>query len=73
MLPSGVTIVASGAHLSLDEFIESLAESQREAKKAREQGLDARTFQSVMRDKARNSGLKPHSDHIDTSEAIHGQ
>jgi ParB/RepB/Spo0J family partition protein len=52
-LPSGVCIVASGQGLSLDDLIESLGEAQREAKKAREQGLDARTFQSVMKDKSK--------------------
>jgi ParB/RepB/Spo0J family partition protein len=53
MLPSGVCIVASGQGLTLDDLIDSLGEAQREAKKAREQGLDARTFQAVLRDKAR--------------------
>lgn len=53
MLPSGVCIVASGESLTLDDLIESLGEAQREAKKAREQGLDARTFQAVLRDKAK--------------------
>jgi ParB/RepB/Spo0J family partition protein len=52
-LPSGVCIVASGQGLSLDDLIESLGEAQREAKKAREQGLDAKTFQSVMKDKSK--------------------
>ncbi len=53
VLPSGVSIVASGKALTLDDLIESLGEAQREAKKAREQGLDARTFQAVLRDKAK--------------------
>lgn len=53
ILPSGVMIVASGAGLTLDDLIESLGEAQREARKAREQGLDARTFQADLRDKAR--------------------
>ena len=53
MLSSGVCIVASGEGLTLDDLIESLGEAQREAKKAREQGLDARTFQAVLRDKAK--------------------
>jgi ParB family chromosome partitioning protein len=52
-LPSGVVIVVSGEALSLDDLIEALAEAQKEAKKAREQCLDAKTFQAVMRDKAR--------------------
>jgi ParB/RepB/Spo0J family partition protein len=53
VLPSGVSIVASGEALSLDDLIESLGEAQKEAKKARDQGLDAKTFSAVMRDKAK--------------------
>ncbi|MBS0207745.1 MAG: ParB N-terminal domain-containing protein [Planctomycetes bacterium] len=53
MLPSGVCIVTSGEKLSLDDLIESFAEAHKEAKKAREQGLDAKTFQAVMKDKSR--------------------
>lgn len=52
-LSSGVCITAAGDGLSLDGLIDSLAEALREAKKAREQGLDAKTFQAVMRDKAK--------------------
>jgi len=52
-LPSGVSITASGQELSLDDFIEALGEAQKEARKAREQGLDSRTFGAVMKDKAR--------------------
>lgn len=55
-LPSGVSIAVSGADLSLDDFIESLAEAQKEARKAREQSLDAKTFTAVMKDKARKAG-----------------
>ena len=54
---SGVCIVASGAGLSLDDLIESLGEAQREAKKARDQGLDARTFQAVMKDKSKKGSV----------------
>ncbi len=61
-LPSGVCIVASGRGLSLDDLIESLGEAQKEAKKARDQGLDARTFQAVLKDKSkkRNATLTTH-------------
>lgn len=52
-LASGVSIVAAGGDLSLDDLIEALGEAQREARKAREQGLDARTFTAVMKDKAK--------------------
>ena len=52
-LASGVSITASGSELSLDDLIEALAEAQKEARKAREQGLDAKTFSAVMKDKAK--------------------
>jgi ParB/RepB/Spo0J family partition protein len=52
-LPSGASVVVSGEELSLDDLIEALGEAQKEAKKAREQGLDAKTFSAVMRDKAK--------------------
>ncbi len=55
-LPSGTTMVVSGESLSLDDIIEALAEAQREARKAREQKLDAKTFSAVMRDKATAGG-----------------
>jgi ParB family transcriptional regulator, chromosome partitioning protein len=52
-LSSGVNVVVSGDEISLDEMIDALAEAGKEARKARDQGLDARTFQHVMRDRAR--------------------
>jgi len=52
-LPSGISIVASGEELSLDDLIEALGEAQKEAKRARDQGLDAKTFSAVMKDKAK--------------------
>ena len=52
-LPSGVNIVASGNSLSLDDLITALGEAQSEAKRARDQGLDARTFSAVMKDKSK--------------------
>lgn len=55
-LPSGVSISVSGADLSLDDLIEALSEAQKEARKAREQSLDAKTFAAVMRDKAKKGG-----------------
>lgn len=55
-LASGVSISVSGEDLSLDGFIESLAEAQKEARKAREQSLDAKTFAAVMKDKAKKGG-----------------
>lgn len=52
-LPSGVQVVVSGNEMTLDEMIEAMGEAIKEAKKAREQGLDARTFSAVMRDRAK--------------------
>ncbi|WP_425399906.1 ParB/RepB/Spo0J family partition protein [Aeoliella sp.] len=51
-LTSGIRISVSGDQLSLDDFIDALGEAQKEARKAREQKLDVKTWQSVMRDKA---------------------
>ena len=55
-LVSGVDIVVSGSEMTLDDMIDALAEAGKEARKARDQGLDAKTFQSVMRDRARAGG-----------------
>ena len=55
-LPSGLSVVVSGQELSLDDLIEALSDAQKEAKRAREQGLDARTFSQVLKDKARKGG-----------------
>lgn len=55
-LASGVSISASGNELSLDDLIEALGDAQKEARKAREQGLDAKTFSAVMKDKAKKGG-----------------
>jgi ParB/RepB/Spo0J family partition protein len=53
LLTSGLNIIVAGEELSLDELIDALGEAQKEAKKAREQALDVKTFQAVMRDKAK--------------------
>ena len=55
-LPSGVSITVSGADLSLDDLIEALSDAQKEARKARDQNLDLRTFSSVLKDKAKKLG-----------------
>ena len=52
-LPSGSVVQVSGAELSLDDMISAIVELLKEMKRASEQGLDAKTFQSVMRDKAK--------------------
>jgi len=54
ILPSsGVSIIVSGAELSLDDLIESLSEAQKEARKARDQGQDVKSFQAVMTAKSK--------------------
>jgi hypothetical protein len=50
---SGGMIWSSNAAARSSAFRAALAEAQKEAKKAREQGLDAKTFQAVLRDKAK--------------------
>lgn len=52
-LGSDVTVTVSGSEVSLDEAIDALTEATKEAKRAREQSLDIRTFAAVMRDRAR--------------------
>lgn len=54
-LATGVTITVTGQELSLDDLIEAFALAQKEVRKAREQGLDSRTFGAVMRDKSNKS------------------
>lgn len=54
-LPGGVKIVLSGQEMSLDDTIEALAEGLKAAKKAQADGLDAKTWTAVMRDKAKVS------------------
>ncbi|MEO2092202.1 MAG: hypothetical protein ABGY75_22325, partial [Gemmataceae bacterium] len=52
-LPSGVSVTVAGSELSLDELIDALGEAQKQARKARDDGLDAKTFTAVLKDKAR--------------------
>lgn len=57
VLPSsGVRIVVSGAGQSLDDLHESLSESVREVRKARDQGQDIKAFQAVMSAKSKKRG-----------------
>ena len=52
-LANGVSVVAKGPDaFSLDEFIDCLADLVRDAKRAREQSLDIKTWQAVLRDRA---------------------
>lgn len=52
-LPSGMQVVVSGTALSLDEAIEALSEALKSARKAREDGLTAKSWTAAMKDKAR--------------------
>jgi ParB family transcriptional regulator, chromosome partitioning protein len=47
-----VTLAAEGDGLSLDDIIETLSEVLKEARKANDQGLSAKTFEKTLRDKA---------------------
>jgi hypothetical protein len=55
-LTGGMTVTISGASLSLDEAIEAVAEAGKEMRKGRDQGLDSKTIQAVMRDKSKAGG-----------------
>jgi ParB family transcriptional regulator, chromosome partitioning protein len=50
---NGATVEVSGEAMSLEEMIEAITELLREARKANEKGLDARTFERVCRDQAK--------------------
>jgi ParB family chromosome partitioning protein len=52
-LPSGMHVAISGQSVSLDEAIEALAEVLKSARKAREDGLTAKSWTAAMKDKAR--------------------
>ena len=51
-LPSGVTVMLSGAELTLEEVIDALAEAGKAARKALQEGLDARLWATVQAKKA---------------------
>ena len=53
VLPQGGSVTVSGTALSVDDVIEHLTSLLREAKKAREQNLDVKTWERVMADKAK--------------------
>src|SRR5262249_26378216 len=52
-LPGGQSVVVSGEGLALSQMMQRLAELLRQAKKAKDDGLDASTFQRVLTDKAK--------------------
>ena len=51
-LPGGVSVVISGKDMSLDAAIEALTDVLKAAKKAREDGLTAKSWTAAMKDKA---------------------
>jgi ParB/RepB/Spo0J family partition protein len=51
-----VSITLVGNALGLDEVIDALGEAQKEARKARDQNLDVKTWSAVMRDRHRKGG-----------------
>lgn len=55
-LASGVTVSIAGASVSLDDVIDALGDARKAAMKARDESLDAKTWQAVMRDKAKIGG-----------------
>ena len=48
-------ITRTNASVALDDLIIALGEAQSGARKARDQGLDARTFSAVMKDQSRRA------------------
>ncbi|HTU92796.1 MAG TPA: ParB/RepB/Spo0J family partition protein [Gemmataceae bacterium] len=55
-LGGDVSIVITGNALGLDEVIEALSQAHKEARKARDQNIDVKTWAAVMRDRARKGG-----------------
>ena len=53
LLSGGVCLVVTGDGITLDKLLDALAEAQREAKRARDQALDVKTFQAVLKDRAK--------------------
>jgi len=53
-LGGNVSVIVAGNALGLDEVIEALGEALKEARKAREQKLDVKTWSAVMHDRAKN-------------------
>jgi ParB/RepB/Spo0J family partition protein len=56
-LPSGAVVMISGEGISLDEAIGAAQEWVKAAKRAVEDGLDAKTFQAVCKDRAKKNGV----------------
>lgn len=54
-MPQGASVIVSGNDLSMSDLVELLSETLKEARRAAEQ-YDVKTFQSMMRDKAKAGG-----------------
>jgi ParB family transcriptional regulator, chromosome partitioning protein len=52
-LPGGVNVVISGNALSLDDVIDHLSEALKSARKARSEGLTAKSWTAAMKDKSK--------------------
>jgi ParB/RepB/Spo0J family partition protein len=52
-LPTGTTVVVSGPEMSLADLIDALSSALDAARKASKDGLDVKTMQAVMKDKAK--------------------
>ena len=52
-LPGKVSIVLTGADLSLEEVAQALTAAQQEVRRARDQGIDVKAFNAVMSSKAK--------------------
>ena len=55
-LPGGRSLSLSAASIDVATLIEALEEALKEARKARQQGLDVTTLAKVLRDRAANGG-----------------
>jgi ParB/RepB/Spo0J family partition protein len=53
LLSSGISIVVSGKEITIDNIIEALSEAGKEARKARDQGQDAKTLAAILKNKAK--------------------
>jgi ParB family chromosome partitioning protein len=53
LLANGIEVTVSGKDISLDEMGEALAEASKEVRRAKNQGLHAKTFEASLRDRHR--------------------
>lgn len=59
LLPSGITLVVAGAALDVDGLLESLGTATREARKAKDQGLNVKTLAAALKDRAATTTCPP--------------